>query len=63
MKDVNPELEGDRPIWCSEHGRWECDCEWEADLCETDPDNCWIERATGEHINATTNQRSPHHEA
>ena len=24
-KDVNEELESDKPVWCSEHGRWECE--------------------------------------
>lgn len=36
---------------------------WESDLCDVDPDNCWIDKSTGEHVNATTNKRSKTHEA
>lgn len=31
---------------------------WEADLDPLDPDNYWIDRETGERVNAWTNERS-----
>ncbi len=31
---------------------------WEADLCPLDPDNFWIDRATGERVNAATGERT-----
>lgn len=34
--------------------------EWEADLDPCDPDNYWIDQATGERVNAVTNERSAH---
>ena len=38
------------------------DSEWSGSLCPQDPDNCWIDDATGEHINATTNARMVRHD-
>jgi len=35
--------------------------EWNGTPCLHDPDNCWIDSATGEHVNAITNERSPVH--
>lgn len=32
--------------------------EWSGSPCSEDPDNCWIDDATGEHVNATTNERT-----
>lgn len=32
---------------------------WNGALCEIDPDNCWIDDATGEHVSARDGTRSP----
>ena len=35
--------------------------EWSGGLCDITPDACWIDDATGEHVDATTGKRSTHH--
>lgn len=35
--------------------------EWSGSCCPRDPDNCWIDDATGEHVNATTGERTRQH--
>lgn len=32
--------------------------EWSGHTCPKDPDNYWVDDATGERVNATTNERS-----
>lgn len=35
--------------------------EWSGSPCDRAPDNCWIDDETGEHVNATTCERTPAH--
>ena len=39
------------------------DSEWSGSPCDVDPDNCWIDDDTGEHVCAATGKRSAHHHA
>lgn len=34
---------------------------WSGTLCPHDPDNCWIDDKTGEHVNAVTGERTASH--
>ena len=35
--------------------------EWSGGLCPLDPDNCWIDDETGEHVEAMSGKRSQYH--
>jgi hypothetical protein len=37
--------------------------EWSGTPCPDDPDNCWIDDETGEHVNAIDGTRSTTHPA
>ena len=37
------------------------ECGWSGAQCDVDPDNCWIDDATGEHVNAWTAKRTEKH--
>lgn len=34
---------------------------WSGRECDVTPSECWIDDVTGEHVNATTNERTPDH--
>lgn len=35
--------------------------EWSGADCDVEPGECWIDDVTGEHVNATTNERTAQH--